>query len=213
MLGPQLFSIYTAPVAKIISKYNLMFHLYADNTKIYLPVKPLHMDVAAAIERIEGCVAEIRAWMSYNFLKLNDDKTDDIIFGSAQQLEKIDLHVIPIGDSLITVSHNMWNLGVQFDETMTMESHITTVCKYAIYHLRNIASIRRYLTPSATQQIVHAFVTSRLDVDNALLYRLPFKQIQRLQRVQHWAARLVVGHKVLPQDTATERAALAVRIE
>ncbi|KAI0219881.1 hypothetical protein LSAT2_028582 [Lamellibrachia satsuma] len=131
--------------------------------------------------------------MSSNFLKLNDDKTEVISFGCAQQLKKIEVHTIHIGDSLITVSHNVQNLGVQFDETRTMESHITAICKYSIYHLRNIARIRRYLTPSATQQIVHASVTSRLDVGNALLHRLPCKQIQRLQRAQNWAARLVVG--------------------
>ena len=40
---------------------------------------------------------------------------------------------------------------------------------------------------------MHAFVTSRLDVGNVLLYRLPFKQIQQLKRMQNWVARLVVG--------------------
>ena len=94
-----------------------MFHLYEDNTQIYLPVKPLQMDVAAAVERIEGRVAEIRAWVSSNFLKLNDDKTEVIIF---------------------------------------------------YLHLRNIATIMRYLTPSATEQIAYAFVISRLDVGNAV---------------------------------------------
>ena len=121
-------------------------------------------------------------------------------------------------DSLIS-SHNVRNLGVQFDETMsmTMESHITTVCKSAIYHLRNIAIIRRYLVPSATEQIVHAFVTSRLDVGNAFLYRLPFKQIQRLQTVQNWAARLVVGATKFCRATPLLRELhwlpIAVRVE
>ena len=88
-------------------------------------------------------MAEIRAWMRSNFLKLNDDKTEVIIFGSVQQLKKTELHAIHIGDSLITVFHNVRNLGVQFDETRTMESRITVVCKSAIYHLLNIARIRR----------------------------------------------------------------------
>ena len=73
-----------------------------------------------AVECIEGCVVEIRAWMSSNFLKLNDDKTEVIIFGSAQQLKKIELHAVHVGESLITLSHNVRNLGVQFDETMTV---------------------------------------------------------------------------------------------
>ena len=173
---PHLFFTYTAPVVKIISKYNLMFHLCADDTQIYLSVKPLQTDVAAAVERIEGCVAKI---MSFNFLILND-KTVVIIFCSALQLKQIELHAIHIGDSLITVSHYVRNLGVQFNETRTMELRITAVYRSAIYHLRSIASSRRYLAPGATEQNVHAFVTSRLDVGNASLYRLPFKQTQRL---------------------------------
>ena len=70
---------------------------------------------------------------------------------------------------------------------------MTAVCKSAILHLRNISRIRRYLTAAATEQVVHAFVTSRLDIGNALLYRLPLKQTQRLQKIQNWAARLIDG--------------------
>ena len=162
-------------------------------------------------------MAESRAWMSSNFRKLDDDKTVVISFGSAQQLKKIEVHAVHIGDSLFAVSRNVWNLGVQFDETRTMESHITTVCKYGIYHLRTIARIRRYLTPSAKQQIVHASVTSRLDIGNALLYRLPFKHIQRLQRAQNWAARLVVGATKFCRATPLLREqhwlSIAVRVE
>ena len=62
-----------------------MFHLYAGDTQIHLPVKPLQVDVAAAVERIEGYVAEIRAWMSSNFLKLNDDKTEVLRFCAAAE--------------------------------------------------------------------------------------------------------------------------------
>ena len=88
------------------------------------------------------------------------------------------------------MTHSVRNLGVQFDAEMTMESHVTAVCKSAIFHLRNISRITRHLTAAATEQDIHACITSRLDVSNALLYRLPLKQIQRLQKVQNWATRL-----------------------
>ena len=74
-----------------------------------------------------------------------------------------------------------------------MESHVTAVCRSAIFRLRNISRIRPYLIAAATEQVVHAFVTSRLDTGNALLYRLPLKQMQRLQKIQNWAARLTNG--------------------
>ena len=51
-----------------------------------------------------------------------------------------------------------------------MESHVSAVCKSAIFHLRNISRIRQYLTAAATEQVIFAFITSRLDVGNALLY-------------------------------------------
>ena len=54
----------------------------------------------------------------------------------------------------------------------------------------------------------NAFVTSRLDTRNALHHRLPLKQIQRLQRVQIWAAHLVDGSKKFCH-AASHQAALA----
>ena len=97
-----------------------------------------------------------------------------------------------VGDCVVRVTDCVRNIGVQFDAEMTMESHVITVFRSAIFHLRNISRIRRCLTAAAaTEQVVHAFVTSRLDIGNALLYRLPLKQMQRLQKTQNWAARLI----------------------
>ena len=193
VLGPQLFSIYAAPVSKIIRNNNLLSHFYADDTQIYIIVKPHQEDIDTAVETIEQCVTEIRSWMKTNSLKLNDSKTEVIVYGSAQQLKKFTLQSLRVGDCVVRVTDSVRNLGVQFDAEMTMESHVTAVCRSAIFHLRNISRIRRYLTAAATEQIVHAFVTSRLDISNALLYRLPLKQTQRLQKIQNWAARLIDG--------------------
>ena len=89
VLGPQLFSIYAAPLSKIIRNNNLMSHFYADDTQIYITVKPHQEDIDAAVESIEQCVTEIRRWMKTNSLKLNYSKTEVIVYGSAQQLTKI----------------------------------------------------------------------------------------------------------------------------
>jgi len=50
------------------------------------------------------------------------------------------------------------------------------------------------MTAAATKQVIHAFMTSRLAVGNALLYRLPLKQTQRLRKLQNWPSRLLDGH-------------------
>ena len=118
-------------------------------------------------------------------------QTELIVYGSAQQLKKFTLQSLCVGDCVVRVTDCVGNFGVQFDAEMTMESHVTAICRSAIFHLRNISRIKRYVTAAATEQVVHAYVTSRLAIVNALLYCLPLKQTQRLQKIQNWAACLI----------------------
>ena len=55
-----------------------------------------------------------------------------------------------------------------------------------------IGKLRRYLSKDATVKLIHAFVTSKLDSCNSLLYGLPECDIVKVQRVQNTAARLVL---------------------
>ena len=61
----------------------------------------------------------------------------------------------------------------------------------AFYHL-HIRCIRKYLSLDSLLALIHAFITSRLDFCNGLLYGLPKSQIAKLQRVQNAAARLAM---------------------
>ena len=60
-----------------------------------------------------------------------------------------------------------------------------------LLHLRNIGRIRTLLTFHATAQLIHALITTRLDFCNSILYNLPNNKIERLQRIQNQAARLL----------------------
>jgi len=62
------------------------------------------------------------------------------------------------------------NLGVIFDQNLSFDAHIKQVSRTAFFHLRNIAKIRNILTQSDAEKLVHAFVTSRLDYCNSLLF-------------------------------------------
>ena len=77
---------------------------------------------------------EIRSWMRRNLVKLNDEKTEFLLFGSRQQLSKVSLPFITIGDSQITPSSQARNLGVLFDSTMTLKPHISNIVRDFAYH-------------------------------------------------------------------------------
>ena len=65
-----------------------------------------------------------------------------------------------------------------------MNVHIGKVCN-------NIRQIRKFLAVQSTKTLVHAFISSRLDYCNALLFGLPKYQLDRLQKVQNAADRVI----------------------
>ena len=84
------------------------------------------------------------------------------------------------------------NLGTWLD----MGTHITKTCSSAFYYLYNIRHIKKYLSRESTEKLVHAFISSRLDYCNSLLYGIPEYQTRKLQRVMNASARLIYrAHK------------------
>ena len=97
-----------------------------------------------------------------------------------------------MGDSKIVPSTEaIRNLGCWFDNNFTMNAHVTKTCKAGFFYLHNICRIRKFLTQEITEKLIHAFVTSRLDYCNSLLYGIPSNLLAKLQRVHNAAARLI----------------------
>ena len=79
VLGPRKYCLYSKPIGAICSRHNLLYHCYADDTQVYMAIMPktTWSDVA---KKLEACLADISTWMSANMLKLNEEKTEIIIF-------------------------------------------------------------------------------------------------------------------------------------
>ena len=82
-------------------------------------------------------------------------------------------------------------LNRTLNEMLSLNEHILSVCKACFFHIHNLWKIRRYLSHSACVTLVHAFISSKLDFCNSLLYGLPKGSLKKLQHVQNAAARLV----------------------
>ena len=72
-----------------------------------------------------------------------------------------------------------------------MDCHVNHICRAAFLSLHKIGKIRSFLDRQTTERLVHAFISSRLDNCNSLLFGLPDNQLAKLQRIQNSAARLV----------------------
>ena len=113
--------------------------------------------------------------MYSNKLKLSAEKTKSSSCFSSTGRDSAD-----IGGKRIPFKSSVRNLGVHLDQTLSMQQHISSVCRAAYLELRRIASVRTYLTQSATAQLVSSAITSRLDYCNSSLSGLPLQQILRL---------------------------------
>ena len=85
------------------------------------------------------------------------------------------------------------NLGVVLDSHLTMQEHIMVLTKSCSFQLRQLVQVRRSLDKGTLECLVHAFVHSRLDYCNSLLYGVSNKSLSMLQSIQNRAARLVSG--------------------
>ena len=92
--------------------------------------------------------------MEQNFLKLNKDKTELIVFISKHRQELCNTLNIKIGNNLAVPKPYVKNLGVTLDNALSMEAHVRTVSKTCQYHLRNISSIRHVLSEDACRTII-----------------------------------------------------------
>ena len=80
VLGPLKFCLYMLPLSAILRFYKIGYHVYADDTQIYVSFKC--DDPLQALGKINVCISDIRRWMILNKLKINDAKTEFIIFRS-----------------------------------------------------------------------------------------------------------------------------------
>ena len=189
VMGPLLFTIYTLALGDIVRQHDIDAHFYADDTQLYATFSSNNS--TNVIAKMEGCVSEIRTWMATHSLQLNDTKTEVICFASSRSHLRDTEYVVTVGNAQIQTSPSVRNLGVQFNDDLNMQNFVSKTCSSCYQHLRDISSVRRSLSEDAAIKVVHALIISRIDYCNSLLLGAPACVIQKLQRVQNVAARIV----------------------
>lgn len=83
-----------------------------------------------AVAALENCIRDVRTWMKEDMLWLNDVKTEFLLIGRRQQLAKVSIDSIKVGDADIArpVSSAIRNLETWFDSHMEMSTRISKTC-------------------------------------------------------------------------------------
>ena len=135
VLGPVLFILYTTPLSDIIANHSVNRHLFADDTQLQKSTPP--NDVQSLTHDLQSCTDNIKARMCNDQLKLNEDKTEAILF-STPSLSTC--HCLPssimVGTHEILFSDKVRNLGFIFHSNLTMKQHVIKICQTAYYELK-----------------------------------------------------------------------------
>ena len=103
VLGPILFTLYTSTLREVIQPFGLDFHLYADDTQLYITFDPTSkQSTDEVLKNIESCALAIKSWMNSHLLKLNESKTELLVISSTKNksTSKAAIGSIDIGGSV-----------------------------------------------------------------------------------------------------------------
>ena len=187
----MLFSMYTKPLSAIIDSHSIIHHSFADDIRLQMSATP--DEISELLHSIPSCMGDVKALATANMLKLNDNKKE-LMFVTSKITKH--LHNLPtsitIGNAQIPFKQFVKNLGLTLDCHFTMNAHVSNIVRTCYTELRRLASIRRFLTSTATATLVSAFVLSRIYYCNSLLFGSTHDVTSHLQWTQYHATRVIL---------------------
>jgi hypothetical protein len=191
VLGPLLFSFFIKDIPGAWSQHGAQGVLYADDIQLY--IRTSLDDIAAAIDKLEKSVHETNLWLCSSGLFLNVQKTEFIALSSKMKSSSLLAIPLRVGNMIVKSKACVRDLGVMVDNHLSMDSHVLKVTKSAFFFLRMIGKVRRYLSPFHATLLVHALALSRIEFCASLFLGIKKKSMKKLQRIIHYAMRLVEG--------------------
>lgn len=132
VLGPKFYCMFAKPIGEICRRHNMNYHSYADDTQVYLILKPSdNWDNFST--RLENCLADISSWMRLNRLKLNQSKTELIVFASKRHINDLKNCQLNFDGTIVGASEIVKNLGVYFDRLLSMEKQVSAISRACFF--------------------------------------------------------------------------------
>ena len=195
VLGPPLFKIYIRSLYRYVEPTKFTIEGFADDHQL---IKQFIVSVQqkALGEDIQNLLSHIALWMNEHFLCLNQGKTKILVIAPPSVQPEIIIRGVFIQKICIRFVNSAKNLGVILDNELSFECQINKVVKGCYGTIKKLSQIKGYLNEEELKQLVSSYIFSLMDYCNALYYGINATLINKLQRVQNCAARLVSKSKI-----------------
>ena len=175
LAGPILYLAYASTLRYVIPVTNMInLNGYAYDHSLNKNFKADNrIEEISMIKSLEVCMNDIKYWMYSNSLNLNATKTEFIMFGSKEQLQKCTTKTLKVNDDMVPTSETFKYLGAWLDQHLSFKTHIKKKCQTAMMNLQRIKTTHHMLSQEAHHQLMLGLVMSHLDYVNAILINLP----------------------------------------
>ena len=191
ILGPVLFTIYVNDLLSVPAHCKSV--CYVDDCKLYLSFRST--DIARVFGYLNEDLREICRWCCQNSLLINPAKTKILLVGVPQQPRKLPPTSISLSGKEITPVPVAKDLGVYIDQSLTYNDHVAKTTSNCIFKLVQISRIKHLLDRKTLLLLMNAFVFSTMYYCSTVWANTSQRNIKKLQLVQNFAARIVLGLK------------------
>ena len=194
VLGPILFNIYIRSLFELIKDKGFNTSGYADDNNASQSFA-LQFQFDVITTQVPQLMASIKEWMNAHFLKLNQDKTEIICFLPPNCYRHDTICGTFFENDCIRFSNSVKNLGFTIDKHLKMDHHVDGIVSHCYKLLGDVRRNRHLLSDENVETVVHSIVGSRLDYCNSLFHGIDKKVMNKLQKLQNAAARIISKRK------------------
>ena len=191
VLGPFLFLLFINDITNFTTEDSVV-NLFADDSSLYASGK----SVSEVRTKLQTCLDNISMWYKSNRLKINANKSKVMLIGTRCQLRSlnIDDFTIYYDNSPLELVSNAKYLGLYISSDLTWDVHIIRLCKMLYYHLSILRRLRKTVPQGLLLKIYKTYIQPKLEYGITLWGCTTEGNLDKVQRVQNFAARLITGN-------------------
>ena len=190
IIGPILFSLFCNDLP---SHLDVEPVIYADDIHLLDRAKPEPQNLIALKARLENTLSIMQNWYRSNSLKMNPQKTEFIMIGSRQNIQKTEDFNIVIDDVSVTPSGSLRMLGVVLDPVLSWEKHVGHVVQKCNCLLISFYRFRHHFSQDVLQKLINTHVFPYITYCLSVWGGASKNQLFRIQKTINFAARVVTG--------------------
>lgn len=156
-LSLTLFNIYMKPLIQVICESGVPCHSYVDDTQLFVQL-PIHGLIDSSLP---VCLGRVEHWMAINQRKINNAKTELLMFNHNQKSLLDGSSIPPILGQPLSPKPSVKSLGLLLDTEMSLEPQVSVVCKSLNFYLYSLRRIFPLIPLDLKAIVAGALVNSR----------------------------------------------------